>query len=433
MRLMTPLLIAAVMLGAPGGRAEPAGPAALGGPAALAGPAGQGGETLPDIDTSASPNGIVLLPADVPQVFRDVFVRYTKVVAPNGKPINILAQDGWSEARILKARNVLEHILTDVPGTRYGADKSAVANAMADNRATLTLFNTEPDMRRAFRGPLRGVDLGMQDLRSNESPVEGHEDYMAHRTRDASFEEVLHMVHDYGIKPALPEMQLDLIRITDAAMERDLWQGRQDDLENEPNEYFAAIYDNYLDLWTVPPTVYEGRPIDDGRIPEGTSHFGIYGARGREGLRELDPEGLAILQEFFPPFRTYTPELPPEFTGTFSLELDPNLRYTAKSQHLKDVTLTGDNDSGLLGNGWDNIFTGNNGDNTLRGNGGKDLLDGGGGNDTAVFAGDEADYEVVRDGDVVRVTDKRVGRDGADVLLNIERLAFADRTIDLRE
>ena len=174
MRLPTAALMVAAVLGA------------------SSAPVGQRSVTLPDIDTSTSPNGIVLLPDDVPQVFRDVFVRYTKVVAPNGRPIHILAQDGWSEARILKARNVLEHILTDAPGTLYGADKSIVANAMADNRATLTLFNTEPDMHEAFRGGLRRVDLGMQDLRANESPVEGHPDYMAHRTRDASFEEVLH-------------------------------------------------------------------------------------------------------------------------------------------------------------------------------------------------------------------------------------------------
>ena len=415
MSLFAPLLIVAALIGTTGGLFP------------------QRGETLPYIDISTSPNGIVLLPDNVPLVFRDVFVRYTKVVAPNSKPIHILAQDGWSEARILKARNVLEHILTDVPGTRYGADKSIVANTMADNRATLTLFNTEPDMREAFRGPLRRVDLGMQDLRANESPVEGHEDYMAHRTRDASFEEVLHMVHDYGIKPALPQMQLDLIRITDVAMERGLWQGRQDDLENEPNEYVAAIYDNYLDLWTVPPTVYEGRPIETGRIPDGTSHFGIYGARGRTGLRNLDPEGLAILQEFFPPFLTYTPELPSEFTGAFSLQFDPDLRYTAKSQHLKDVTLTGDNDAGLIGNDWDNIFLGNAGDNMLRGNGGKDLLDGSTGTDTAIFAGNMADYEVIRDGNITRVIDKRAARDGADLLLNMERIAFADQVIDLRQ
>ena len=136
-------------------------------------PAPQSGETLPDIDISGSPNGIVPLPESVPRVFRDVFVRYTKVVAPNGKPINILAQDGWSEARILKARNVLEHILNDVPGTLYGSDKSVVANTMADNRATLTLFNTEPDMREAFRGPLGQVDLGMKATRTTWRTARG--------------------------------------------------------------------------------------------------------------------------------------------------------------------------------------------------------------------------------------------------------------------
>jgi len=398
--------------------------------AGAAGPVGrQTTQPLPDIDTSASPNGVVVLPQSVSPVIRDVFVKYTKVVAPNGKPIHILAQDGWSDARIVKARNVLEHILRDVPGTKYGADKRIVANAMGDNRATLTLFRTEPDMRAAFRGPLREVELGMQDLRANEAPVEGHEDYMAHRTRDASYEEVLHMVHDYGIKPALPEMQEELRRITHAAMDRGLWRGNQDDLENEPNEYFAAIYDNYLDLWTVPPTVYEGRPIDAERIPAGTSHFGGYGALGRHGLRLSDPEGLAILQEFFPPFLTYTAELPAELEGTFSMQRDGALRYTAKSQHLKNATLTGDNHAGLVGNGWDNQLTGNDGDNTLRGNAGDDMLAGGSGTDTAVYEGNASDYDVVYDGATLRVTDRRVDRDGSDLLLNIEHIAFADRTV----
>ena len=65
MSLFTPLLIAAAMIGTAGGLSP------------------QRGETLPDIDISTSPNGIVLLPENVPSVFRDVLVRYTKVVATN--------------------------------------------------------------------------------------------------------------------------------------------------------------------------------------------------------------------------------------------------------------------------------------------------------------------------------------------------------------
>ncbi len=389
--------------------------------------------TLPDIDTSGSPNGIVELPADVPAVFREVFVKYTKLIAPNGKPIHFLAQDGWSDDRILKARNVMQHVLTDVPGSRYGADKSVVANSMSDRKATMVLFNTEPELRAAFANTdLRSADLSMQDLRANECPVEGDEDYMAHRTRDASFEEIIHLVHDYGIKPALPQMQDALREIDAEATARGIWRGWPDDeVENHPNEYLGVINDNYLDLWTVLPTVYEGRPIEDDSIPAGHTHFGRYGARGREGMRATDPKGLAIVQEFFPPFLTYNPRLPGGFDGTFSLTMDPSLRYTTKSQHLRDVTLTGDNDANLVGNGWGNALTGNAGDNSLRGNGGDDLIDGGDGSDTATFVGNAADYEVIRSGGAVRVIDGRIDRDGNDVLLSIERLEFADHVIDL--
>lgn len=395
-----------------------------------------GGVTLAQeiaIDTSGAAHGIVAVPDGLPSGLSQVFVRYTKVMAPNGKPIHLFAQDGWSEARILKARNVLEHILRDVPGTRFGADKRLVANTMAHQGAAMGLFNDEPAMRAAFRGPLRDLDLAMQDLRANEAPIEGHDDYMAHRTRDASFEEILHLVHDTGIKPALPEMQDELRRITEAAIDGGLWEVNQDDRDNEPNEYFAAIYDNYLDLWTVPPTVYEGRPIAEDDVPEGTSHFGIYRARGREGLRARDPEGLAILQEFFPPYLTYTPRLPEDFSGFFSLAHDPDLRYTVKSQHLRNVTLAGEADAALVGNGWDNRLTGNAGDNRLRGGGGDDLLDGGPGNDTAVYEGAESDYRIVRGEGWVRVSDRRIARDGSDLLLGIERLEFAATTVAVGE
>ena len=430
MHLLAAAFLGFVLLGGPiePDEAQPA----VDKPATASTAAPQARTTLPEIDISVSPNGVVLLPDNVPSVFRGAFVKYTKLTAPNGKPIHILAQDGWSDARILKARNVLAHILTDVPGSRYGAHKALIANTMADNGATMALFNTEPDMRAAFRGPLREVEMGMQDLRANECPFEGEDDYMAHGTRDASFEEIVHLVHDYGIKPALPELQDELIRITDDAIERGLWRSRQDDRENEPNEYFAAALDNYLDLWTVPPTIWEGRPIEPGRIPDGTSHFGTYGARGREGMRELDPQGLAILREFFPPYLTYTPVLPSDFEGTFSLELDPSQPYTVKSQHLQNVALSGDNDTGLIGNGWDNNLTGNEGDNVLQGNGGADLLDGGVGADTATYRGNFSDYTVIAGAGGVRVVDARVNRDGTDVLLNIERLTFADKTVELR-
>ena len=133
--------------------------------------------TLPDIDISITDEGVVSLPENVPDIFKQYFVKYTKVIAPNGKPIHILAQDGWTNDQIKHGRNVLEHILTNYEGSVYGNDKSIVANSMSDQKATMVFFNTEPDLRKAFQQGLgSATDLSMQDLRANECTAVGSED-----------------------------------------------------------------------------------------------------------------------------------------------------------------------------------------------------------------------------------------------------------------
>ncbi len=73
-----------------------------------------------------------------------------------------------------------------------------------------------------------------------------------------------------------------------------------------------------------------------------------------------------LVSNFFHPYQTYTPLLPIDFAGTFSIELDPRLIYTYKSQHLKSVTLRGSNDANLTENTYNNVLTGNSGNNMLR-------------------------------------------------------------------
>ena len=133
-----------------------------------------------------------------------------------------------------------------------------------------------------------------------------------------------------------------------------------------------------FDLWAVHPKKYEGRDIEPGDIPEGHSHFGGYFANGRAKMKAQDPLGHALIEKFFPPYLTYTPELPEDFSGTFSMELDPDVAYTYKSQHLRSATLTGSRDANLTGNRHDNVLTGNAGNNVLKGGAGSDELDGGG-------------------------------------------------------
>jgi len=384
--------------------------------------------TLPEIDISGSPDGIVPLPENTPSLFTDVFVNYTKITAPNGKPIHFLAQDAWSHDKILKARNILEHILTDYPGSQYGHSKEAVANAMADRKATMVLFNSS-QAARSGRFDRDAVDLFLQSLWENETTAEGSEDYLNHITRDAAYEEVLHLVQGAGIIPALPEFQQE-VTIAHAAY-RDAGKYTPPPSHNNPIEYYAQQLDVYLDLWVIQPKKWEGRDLKPGEMPEGTAHWGQNVANSRARLLEADPEGYRLVSEFFHPYLTYTPVLPADFEGTFSIEYNPRLIYTYKSQHLRNVSLSGSKDAGLIGNSSANVLTGNDGNNTLQGGKGDDQLFGGKGKDTAVFSGNSSDYLIEEKDGYTLVMDYRVNSDGMDYLVGFEILKFRDQELEL--
>jgi len=89
-----------------------------------------------------------------------------------------------------------------------------------------------------------------------------------------------------------------------------------------------------------------------------------------------------------------------------------------------------------IGNGLDNRIVGSeaanelyggDGDDFLEGGAGDDFLRGGDGIDTAVFSGNRADYVIDLLAGAVTVS----GPDGADVLVEIERLQFSDGVIDV--
>lgn len=385
--------------------------------------------TFPEISISESPNGVVKLPENVPDMIKNIFVKYTKYIAPNGRPIHFLAQDAWTDDQILHAKDVLQHILTDHPGSEYGNDKTMIANTMADNKAAMVLFNNTDEMDQAFNRGLENLDLSMQDLRSNESPAVGDKDYMNHITRDASYEEVWHLVHDYGVVPTLPKMIAEMRKSNDEAAKKG-WVGwPEEEPENHPNEYVGALIDNYYDLWAVDPQLYEAHDYRPG--PEGTTHFGSYFANSREKMKEKDPLGFAVIEKFFRPYLTYTAQLPNDFSGTFSMTLDETKPYTYKSQHLVNVTLTGSNSADLVGNARANRLKGNAGDNRFTGHSGNDEIDGGAGNDTVVFSGRVEAYEINTKDGITTVSDNTPDRDAVDTLTNIEILEFSDQKIQI--
>ena len=345
-------------------------------------------------------------------------------MAPNGQSIHILAQTQITNEQMVRARNVLEHYLTNLPGSLYGSDKSAVANKMAENEAILLLLNGSDD------GTNPATDIGGQPLYHDEIQVEGHPWYLNqnYEHRDATFEEVLHLVHDYGIGVdqypefigALPAFQTEIRAAQQKALSANLWGLTEEVRSSQENrayvadwiselteenslsqEYLAAVIDSYYGLWGA---------------WEENSHgmWGLYLAKTRDEIVTKDPMGAALMNnKFFHSYLTYNARIDASFEGTFSLKFDENLPYTHHSQYLKKLTLTGNKNSNVRVNKFDNQITGNAGINTI------------------IFSGNSSEYTINQNNPKVVVTDNQMGRDGANTLLDIEKLQFLDQTIAL--
>src|SRR6478735_9103497 len=100
-------------------------------------------------------------------------------------------------------------------------------------------------------------------------------------------------------------------------------------------------------------------------------------------------------------------------------------------------------DMTLVGGAGNDTLNGGSGNDTFDGNGGNDTFNGGGGTDTAFYDGGLGDYSItmVTDpmtGRVIAFTaigdnDPDDGNEGFDTLNSIERLVFANRTLDLSQ
>lgn len=86
-----------------------------------------------------------------------------------------------------------------------------------------------------------------------------------------------------------------------------------------------------------------------------------------------------------------------------------------------------------VGTAFNDVIRSNAGDDRVTGGGGDDKIYGSRGVDTAVYSGNRADYAITRDlAGVVHVVDLRTGAtsEGADQLVDVEQLEFADGALD---
>ncbi len=354
-----------------------------------------------------------IIPSNLGKEYSANFNRYTKVVTPNGGKIHIVAQSNLTDEQIVRTRSTLEHFLKNYPGSEYGDNKSELANKMAENGAILTLLNGQDDGNNP-------VEVNGQALFENEIQVEGHpwyinQDYNNHR--DATYEEILHLVHDYGIgidghnsfPGAMPKYQSEIRQAQKNALSTNLWGIGADKWINEltdenslTQEYLAALIDSYYGLW--------------GGWTDSNTHgmWGIYVAKTRNEIFLEDPVGGEIMNnKFFHPYLTYNARIDSGFNGIFSLEFDSLKPYTNHSQYLKDITLLGNNDTSVYINQLDNNITGNKGTNTV------------------IFNGNSSEYIIDITDIEISVTDKVSNRDGVNILKEIEKIKFTDQTIEL--
>jgi len=361
------------------------------------------------------------------------YSKYMDYAAPNGKPIRVLAMDKVTDEQLLYAYNMLSFYLK----SNDKIDKTAIANRMSETGATLILANGAD---RDGKIPMRAVMFG-QNLNQKEISNVGSKWYMDcdYKHRDASFEEIFHMVHDYGIGTTKnPGADMEISKIIADAMKnasptnkadfgkKGLWALGYGEMvkkwENEGSleqEYIVSVIDSYYGLWEpwdasyIPPFY----PANLGNDVKG-GMWGGYVAKTREEVAQKDPVGKAALESFLPEYITQMMRIDSSFDGEFVMTRDKDKPYTAKSQYLQCVSLTGTNDSSISANTLDNILMVNSGTNTI---------DGKEGNDIVQFRGASSEYTVEKKNDVTVVTDSVQGRDGVNTLISIEVLRFTDK------
>jgi hypothetical protein len=289
---------------------------------------------------------------------------------------------------------------------------------MANNNAHMMLLNgADGDIE--LSESLQG-----QPLYEKEMITEGSVGYLSADLatyRDASFEEILHLMHDYGIGTASqPGADMVFSKQVKAAQEnamaQRLWPTSNADastlkwieeLRTEGSlsqEYLASVLDSYYGLWQA--------------FTEPGGMWGFYIAKSRADIQSQDPLGYASMQAFFQPNLTYMARIDAEFTGTFSLQLDNNQIYTYKSQYLTNARLTGIKSSNLLGNAFDNQLAGNSASN---------IIDGAEGADTLLLRGKFSDYSLQNNSGNLLIQDSIAQRDGLIETRNIEKIRFSDQ------
>lgn len=86
----------------------------------------------------------------------------------------------------------------------------------------------------------------------------------------------------------------------------------------------------------------------------------IYMPKNRWNILEEDLMEHSLVEKIMTPYITIIMRVGLYLEGDFVMKFDKNIGYTAKSQYLQSVRLTGNKGTNIIGNDVDNLFIGNN-------------------------------------------------------------------------
>ena len=109
-----------------------------------------------------------------------------------------------------------------------------ISNAVGATNAILLLLNDENEYENPNVWTLMDSGARGQDLLATEVFPEGTVEYMNSSRRNATYEEVLHFVHGYGIQIANPTMQNAILSAMDLAVEGGYYNPLSDLPTEEP-------------------------------------------------------------------------------------------------------------------------------------------------------------------------------------------------------
>ncbi|AUC15928.1 hypothetical protein BTO06_12545 [Tenacibaculum sp. SZ-18] len=178
---------------------------------------------------------------NVSGVIGEVFTKYIYTTAPNGGRIEIFGTSGVTDDQMNYAREILVQYLTKEGAVYKIQHKEIIANSMTNKRSALVFFDTEEQYNDNI-DKVQKAGYNVQDLYATESlgSIEG----------DGSYEEILHLVHNYGIAPTLFNYQNKLQKANDDAISKGLYNPNGDDFPEADfdDEYFAEIMNCFLGL-----------------------------------------------------------------------------------------------------------------------------------------------------------------------------------------